>query len=242
MIAVTDSDRDILRFIWVDDVDKEVPKLKVFRFTRVVFGVSSSPFLLNATIKFHLERYLESNENVVQKLLRSTYVDDVITGADSEEAAFDLYAQAKNLFRQGGFNLRKFLTNSPELQQRINQVEGTMQTEPDNPKLSYSDETYAKAKLGTPSTSEAGEHKILGVTWNASDDCLTFDVSDLAQLAKSLQPTKRNIVSLVGKFYDPLGFLAPITIKFKILFQPNQVGLGRSFAREVGQGVEEFGF
>ena len=30
---------------------------------------------------------------------------------------------------------------------------------------------------------------------------------------------KRNLVSLIGKFYDPLGFLTPITIKFKILFQ-----------------------
>ena len=65
-------------------VNKKKPELQVFR---VIFGVSSSPFLLNATIKFHLEHYLESNEDTVQKLLRSTYVDDIITGADSEDAA-----------------------------------------------------------------------------------------------------------------------------------------------------------
>ena len=34
-----------------------------------------------------------------------------------------------------------------------------------------------------------------------------------------MQPTKRNLVGLIGKFYDPLGFLAPTTIRFKILFQ-----------------------
>ena len=50
-------------------------------------------------------------------------------------------------------------------------------------------------------------------------DILLFDVSELAQLAKNLQPTRRNLVSLIGKFYDPLGFLAPITIQFKILFR-----------------------
>ncbi len=60
---------------------------------------------------------------------------------------------------------------------------------------------------------------ILGLLWNPTADCLVFDVSELAQLATSLQPTKRNVVSLIGKFYDPLGFLAPVTIKFKILFQ-----------------------
>ena len=55
MISVEDEDRDVLRFIWVDDVSKERPELQVFRFARVTFGVSSTPFLLNATIKFHLE-------------------------------------------------------------------------------------------------------------------------------------------------------------------------------------------
>jgi hypothetical protein len=89
----------------------------------------------------------------------------------------------------------------------------------DIPKFSYSDETYAQVMLGTTPTKQFGEHKILGVPWNPSSDHLLFDISELAQLAKDLQPTKRNLVSLIGKFYDPLGFLAPITIKFTILFQ-----------------------
>ena len=60
------------------------------------------------------------------------------------------------------------------------------------------------------------EVKVLGVTWNPCSDC--FDLSDLSAAADNLQPTKRNLVSLVGRIYDPLRFLAPITIKFKILF------------------------
>ena len=32
-------------------------------------------------------------------------------------------------------------------------------------------------------------------------------------------PTKRKAVSLIGCFYDPLGFLSPITIRFKVLIQ-----------------------
>lgn len=84
---------------------------------------------------------------------------------------------------------------------------------------SHLDETYAQTTLGTSPVQRVDEHKILGVPWNPSSDCLLFDVSELAQFASNLHPTKRNLVSLVGKFYDPLGFLAPITIKFKILFQ-----------------------
>jgi len=53
MVSVTDSDRDMLRFLWVDDVNKASPAIMQMRFTRVVFGVSASPFLLNATIQHH---------------------------------------------------------------------------------------------------------------------------------------------------------------------------------------------
>lgn len=76
MISVEDKDRDVLRFLWVDDVSRNEPEIRVYRFTRVVFGVSSSPFLLIATVKFHLESFLESNEPVIKRLLQSTYVDD----------------------------------------------------------------------------------------------------------------------------------------------------------------------
>jgi len=50
MVGMTEEDRDVLRFLWVDDIVKSSPEIVVLRFTRVVFRVSSSPFLLNATI------------------------------------------------------------------------------------------------------------------------------------------------------------------------------------------------
>ena len=73
--------------------------------------------------------------------------------------------------------------------------------------------------LGTLPTKGGEEHKILGVPWNPSSDCLIFNISEFAQVANNLQPTKRSLVGLVGKFYDPLVFLPPTTIRFKILFQ-----------------------
>ena len=72
-----DSDRDVLRFLWVDAIAKPSPEIVVLRFTRVVFGVSSSPFLLNATVKHHIERYKEADPEFVEKFLRSIYVDDL---------------------------------------------------------------------------------------------------------------------------------------------------------------------
>ena len=50
MTVVKEEDRDVLRFLWVDDVNSAEPKIVENRFSRVVFGVNSSPFLLNATL------------------------------------------------------------------------------------------------------------------------------------------------------------------------------------------------
>ena len=90
MVSVCEEDRDALRFLWVDDVEKTSPVPVVMRFTRVVFGVSASPFLLNATINHHLEKYRNSHPDLVNTLLRSIYVDDVTYGADGEDEAYQL--------------------------------------------------------------------------------------------------------------------------------------------------------
>ena len=83
----------------------------------MVFGVSPSPFLLNATIRHHLQLYLSSKPGLVETLTRSTYMDDIVTGAESEDEAYQLYLDSKEVLSHGSFNLRKFLSNFPHLQQ-----------------------------------------------------------------------------------------------------------------------------
>ena len=60
---------------------------------------------------------------------------------------------------------------------------------------------------------------MLGVRWCVETDHFVLDVSEVGHQARSLSPTKRNIVSLVGRIYDPLGFLSPVVIRLKSLFQ-----------------------
>ena len=52
-------------------------------------------------MRYHIERFLDRHETVVKRLSQSTYVDDIVTGADSIEEAFEPYKQAKDIFRQG---------------------------------------------------------------------------------------------------------------------------------------------
>ena len=77
----------------------------------MVFGVTSSPFLLNATVRRHLELHSETHGDLVSKVMRSIYVDDIVAGSQTEEEAYSLYTSAKALLKTGAFNLRKFSSN-----------------------------------------------------------------------------------------------------------------------------------
>ena len=123
MISVAPCDRDVPRFLWIDDVLKSTLTIQTYRFTRVVFGVSSSLFLLTAAIKHHLEKFNQTCPQFVKLFLQSVYVDDVSFGADDDDAAYELYTKSKSILREGGFNLRKFVTNSTTLQPRIDETE-----------------------------------------------------------------------------------------------------------------------
>lgn len=45
------------------------------------------------------------------------------------------------------------------------------------------------------------------------------DLREIANVARIIDPTKRNFVSVAAKFYDPMRFLSPIIIEFKIFLQ-----------------------
>jgi len=83
-----------------------------------MFGVSPSPFLLNATISHHLNKYREEHPELVETLLNSMYVDDVTCGANTKDKAYQLFTVSTRIFADNGFNLRKLVTNSVSLQQK----------------------------------------------------------------------------------------------------------------------------
>ena len=90
-IGIKETDRDYLRFLWVDDILKENPKIIRNRFARVVFGMTSSPFLLNAAICKHNNQYTTADPGYVQKTLLSFFINDFTGGEFSIDTAFELY-------------------------------------------------------------------------------------------------------------------------------------------------------
>ena len=100
-IGVKKDDCDVHRFFW--DVNGTT---KVMRFTKVAFGNCSSPFLLNATVQFHLSGFPESR--VVEELKENMYVDDFLSGADSVEECCTMVKDAIRIMSQASMPLVKW--------------------------------------------------------------------------------------------------------------------------------------
>ena len=60
------------------------PELISLRFTRVLFGLTCSPFLLNGTVKSDFLKYIQFTDikEFVEKLLHKLYVDDSVNSVD----------------------------------------------------------------------------------------------------------------------------------------------------------------
>lgn len=124
------------------------------------------------------------------------YVDDFISGCDTLEQAQNLQQDMVLLFKKGGFNLRKWASNSSIILDNIpakNREEGTC--------LEICRDDVIKT---------------LGVYWNTTADEYHFVVK-LTEQPRKL--TKRELLSDISKLFDPIGFLAPIVILAEILFQ-----------------------
>lgn len=103
-----ERDRDVVRFLWTYDPSSQnsESEFRNMRMNRVVFGVASSPFLLAATIRTHLNQYESEQPKTVSVLRESLYVDDLIASLpDVDEACF-ITAQAKAILSAAGMDLR----------------------------------------------------------------------------------------------------------------------------------------
>ena len=222
MIGIEEIDRDMMRFLWFENVHDPNPKVAEFRFTRLMFGLRSSPAILGATINHHLEFYKETHPETVKTIKDSLYVDDLVSGAPKDDQAFEIYQNTKRVMSDGGFNLRKWCSNSASLVEAINKAETTFESTQKNHFPAVTDESLSYAKATTNPDSNVSKDKcakVLGSIWDMDSDEFQFNLSSIVDYSRTLPFTKRSVLKLSSKIFDPLGLLAPFTVKMKILFQ-----------------------
>jgi hypothetical protein len=219
MVAINESDRDMLRFLWLKDPADLNSDILQLRFTRLVFGLRPSPEILGLTIRHHLDTQKDVNPELIEILKNLFYVDDFISGADDEKKVFDLTNSAKTVMKRGTFNLRKWNTNSSSVQEKLPEMDIHMKTAPKHSSVNVVDQSYSESVMCKYIGVTNGSVKVLDTIWNKSSDGLEFKFTDLVEEAKALPATKRSLLKVIGKIFDPLGFLSLFIIRWKVLFQ-----------------------
>ncbi|GFV81138.1 integrase catalytic domain-containing protein [Trichonephila clavipes] len=153
-ISLAPKDKDVVRFL-IDDGENGV---QVYRFNRVLFGVNASPFLLAATIKTHIGKYMEKYPDTVRTLDHCFYVDDLVTGEDDAKSAFDLSSKAAKIMSEAGMNLRKGISNDCELMKQW--------------QLEHFDHLNMNDFVNHP-------HRVLGLLWHPQKDYLSLRLTSL---------------------------------------------------------------
>ena len=150
-------------------------------------------------------------------------MDDLSTGDRNVEEAYQVFLKSKLRMLEAGFNMRKWSSNSKELIEKIKASEFGREVQPTTNRpseLEQDEETYASATLGSNhEVNEEQEHKVLGVTWNHDTDELRIDLVDIVKSSENLPVTKRTVLKVTARVYDPLAWISPILIEMKLLFQ-----------------------
>ena len=197
-VRIKECERDAMRFHWYKDLQTRV--IEVLRFTRALFGLAPSPFLLEGVIKQHLKNCRERYPHETDEILKSLYVDDLIGGGTTTAEAQNLKEAATIVFQEAKFQLHKWHSN-----------EASLETENEPSEPVREEQSYAKSQLGV----KAGETKLLGLPWNKADDKIAVQF----QKSEVSTPTKREVLSNIAKIYDPLGVVSPTSLIGKLLYR-----------------------
>ena len=208
-ISVAAKDRKMIRFLWFEDVYSDNSPIKIYQFCRLPFGLSPSPAILSSTINQHLLQFKDSDNDVVSLLLQSMYVDDFAGGAFNDIEALKIYRTSQDLLRKGGFTLRKWNSNSPYLREVI-ASDKSLKLDGAKPNGSQKD-----GSLPSFQGNESKRTTVLGLHWNVENDELGLNIKELIEYAKSLPPTKRSVLRLAAKVFDPIGLITPFTVIMK---------------------------
>ena len=167
---------------------------------------------MNVTLRNHLSKYDNIDPDFVNTVVRALYVDDFASGKDSVKDCFELYGKLMLRFREGGFNMRKWASNSEELNQLIEKEEANLSSSTQTP-------SETSPSLTKSSVLEEDLIKVMGVPWDRIEDSFKFDLATFATQALDGTLTKRKLLSITARFYDPLGLLSSVMLPLKCMFQ-----------------------
>ncbi|XP_058828118.1 uncharacterized protein LOC131688011 [Topomyia yanbarensis] len=200
-LKIIKEDRQAQRFLFRSNPEEDP---KVYVMDVATFGSTCSPssaqFVKNRNAVEHASQYPEAADAIINR----HYVDDYFDSVDTIQEAVQRAKQVKLVHKNGGFEIRNWVSNSPEVLRSLGE---------DKPVVAV---YFNQDK-------ETLRERVLGLVWNPILDEFSFSTRQREEVDQYLhggkRPTKRIAMSCVMGFFDPLGLLSLFTIHGKIVLQ-----------------------
>lgn len=163
-----------------------------YRLTTVTYGLNCAPFLALRTVQQLVKDEGQRFPKAIVPLTKGRYVDDIFGGAETIPEAKEIVQQLILLCESGRFPLQKWNSNCLEVL-------------PKNGKTSLSTVEFEPTLC-----------RILGLVWKPETDTFHFLATPLSSVAVL---TKRIVSSEIARLFDPLGLIAPILVRTKMILQ-----------------------
>lgn len=196
-VRLLPKDQPLLLFLWRHLERNKQPS--IYEWQVLPFGTTwCSPCCATYALRRHVFDHSQPGDRVRYSIERSFYVDNCLQSLSSLDEAKSLVDSLRNLLATGGFELRQWASNIPDVICHL-------------PKEARSE----SSELWISQTGEDPQEFALGLRWLCHSDTLRYK----CRLLDCPVPIMRNIYKVVANQYDPLGFIVPYTTRAKILIQ-----------------------
>ncbi|XP_008178271.1 uncharacterized protein LOC103307771 [Acyrthosiphon pisum] len=190
-ILIRSEDRVFQHIFWRDSPSDN---LQEYQLCTITYGLNCAPYLAIRCLHELDEQDGHLFPLAKGVLNRSAYVDDIVVGADTEEQLLRRKEAIVGLLHNGACELSKWTSNSALVLGSIS---------PDH-------------RANSVSFDPRDEHsvKVLGLHWNTTNDSFAYHTS-----IPQASSTKRQVLSIIARLFDPIGALGPLLLWAKYFMQ-----------------------
>ncbi|XP_053691773.1 uncharacterized protein LOC128740262 [Sabethes cyaneus] len=200
-IKIVAKDKQALRFLFGTD-PTGAPQTYVMDVA--TFGATCSPCSAQFVKNLNAQQFATEFPEAAAAILNKHYVDDYYDSADTIDEAIRRANEVKHIHARGGFHIRNWVSNSKKFLEELGE-------------RNVSATVHFSRDKGTE------YERVLGIVWEPVEDIFCFATVSKKEFLEMVDgreyPTKRTVLSFVMAQFDPMGFLAPITVCGKMLIQ-----------------------
>ena len=199
-VGIPCDQQDWFRIVWYENNDLDHGNPQVFRFTRHVWGITSSPYVALLA----LNRLVEENPTNASKLTlnaieNNRYMDDIFLASDSLSDLGIVAKESIDLIESRGFKLRKWVSNC-HAKSILLKV----------PRCDLAS-SVSEIDLGSQPLPDS---KALGLVWNTEKDILLINLLEFCEAS-----ARRQMASQLASQFDPLGMASPFILGARLIWQ-----------------------